>query len=248
MSDTLILIPARFQSARFPGKPLAPLDNVPMIKRVHELCLATGFDSYVVTDNEQIENCVKEYSQNVLRVDDDVESGTERIELAFRRFFKSSDKYGFIINVQGDEPLLKPDSIKRLRQEHGKSSFDVMTLVRKEIDQNLSNDPNKVKAVYSSRDQRCLYFSRSLVPFYRANVDDKYWYHHLGVYSYKVASLSEFVSFEPSRLEKIEKLEQLRGMENGLSYGAIEIFEKTFGVDHPDDIKKVEEILVEKTN
>lgn len=247
----LILIPARYQSSRFPGKPLALITGISMIKRV--LTNMSGiesdnieFEAFVVTDDERVEKHIKEFSQNVVRVDDDVISGTLRIELAYSRFFKNKN-YDLIINVQGDEPLLLKEEILNLAKFHLDSPFDIATMVKKNVGfDELFFDPNKVKAVISEIDGRAFYFSRSPIPFKRDNVSDlknDYWYLHVGVYSYRPQALFHFSKCNESRLESLEKLEQLRALENGLSIGAIETKSVLVGVDSPADIAVVEKLL-----
>lgn len=247
----LLLIPARYQSTRFPGKPLAKISGISMISRVLTNmsqfdCDSIDFDTYVVTDDERIENHIKDFGGNVVRVDDDVISGTLRIELAYSRFFKDKN-YDLIINVQGDEPLLKKSEIIELSKFHLNSTFDVTTMVKKNysFDENF-RDPNKVKAVISEIDGKALYFSRSPIPFKRdALIDSQndFWFLHIGVYSYRPNALLKFSTLKESRLENLEKLEQLRALENGMTFGAIETKSVLLGVDTPEDIIKVEKIL-----
>ncbi|MBY0515273.1 MAG: 3-deoxy-manno-octulosonate cytidylyltransferase [Bacteriovoracaceae bacterium] len=244
MQSAVVLIPARFQSTRFPGKPLAPIAGISMIERVYNQSLKSGFVCYVVTDDERIEQAVNAFGGKVLRVDDDVPSGSERIALAYQRFLKSTD-CEFVVNVQGDEPLLKGEILNDLVKYHQKSAFDVTTLVRprKRSESDWTN-PNVVKAVMGVGG-RCSYFSRASVPFERDGAEAP-WYQHIGVYCYKVEALLKFVRLPASPLEQLEKLEQLRGMENGLTYGALPTNQKLIGVDSPEDIKKVEEALSEQ--
>ncbi|MEX1100115.1 MAG: NTP transferase domain-containing protein, partial [Bacteriovoracaceae bacterium] len=129
MSKTLILIPARHGSTRFPGKPLAKIHDKPMIQHVIENCRETGFDCAVVTDNDEIEDFLKAHNQPVLRVDDEVSTGSERVALALERFFFEKS-YDFVINVQGDEPLLKASILLDLVKFHAQSSFDICTAVK----------------------------------------------------------------------------------------------------------------------
>jgi 3-deoxy-manno-octulosonate cytidylyltransferase (CMP-KDO synthetase) len=250
----LILIPARFASTRFPGKPLVKIGSKSMISLVLENCLITAhphidFEAYVVTDDQRIEDHIKSFSQNVVRIDDDVTSGTLRIQLAYERFFMTK-KFDLIINVQGDEPLLKALDLVVLAEFHLKSTFDITTLVRKMPDfDDAFRDLNKVKAVISEFDGRALYFSRAPIPCKRdagsehALVEKDFWYLHIGVYSYRPNALVKFSEASETRLEYLEKLEQLRALEIGLSIGAIETKSLLIGVDHLDDIKKVEEVL-----
>ena len=241
MSKTLILIPARYGSSRFPGKPLAKINNKPMIQHVVENCQESGFDCAVVTDNDEIEKALAQ-SFKVVRVDDDVATGSERIALAFKRHF-SDQNYEFVINVQGDEPLLKAELLKKLNDFHSKSDYDICTAVRKRnSNEEEFLNPNVVKCLLSESDGKCLYFSRASIPFFRDGQSGD-WHQHIGLYSYKTKALEKFVSLEESRLEKAEKLEQLRALENGMTIGAIETDAQLIGVDTPEDIHKIEGVL-----
>jgi 3-deoxy-manno-octulosonate cytidylyltransferase (CMP-KDO synthetase) len=243
MASVVILIPARFASSRFPGKPLALIQHQTMIERVYRNCLASGFKAAVVTDHSEIEQHVKSFGGAVVRVDDDVPSGSERIALAYQRFFEK-EKADLVINVQGDEPLLKGEVLKELAEFHLQSSYAIATLIRerKSSEDDFKN-PNVVKAVWSQVSGQCLYFSRQSLPFDRDGKNDFSWFQHIGVYSYRPEALLKFVKLPPSRLEDLEKLEQLRALENGYSIGAILTTQKLIGVDVPEDIKKVEGAL-----
>jgi 3-deoxy-manno-octulosonate cytidylyltransferase (CMP-KDO synthetase) len=245
MSDYLILIPARFASVRFPGKPLAKINNIPMIEYVARNCQNTGFDYAVVTDNDQIEKFVRSISANVVRVDDNVETGSERIALAYQRFFAHKN-YKYVINVQGDEPLLQAEEIVAIANFHNDHPFDICTAVKKRdsLETDFHN-PNVVKAVYSEITHDCLYFSRASIPFSRDGLHHK-WYQHIGIYSYKVEALLRFVATKSSALELLEKLEQLRALENGMSIGAKLTDITLIGVDTPEDIHKIEGVFREQ--
>ena len=249
--SVLILIPARFASSRFPGKPLAMIAGKSMVSRVLENCQTAShpdilFESYVVTDDEQIEAHIKAFSQNVVRVDDDVISGTLRIELAYNRFFKSK-KFDLVINVQGDEPLLEGSDLVRLAEFHLSKVYDITTLVKKQMNfDSVFHDPNKVKVTMSETTGSAFYFSRAAIPYKRdAGIDQNgdYWFLHIGVYSYRPEALSAFSRAPLSRLENLEKLEQLRALEMGMTIGALETKSVVVGVDHPEDVKKVEEVI-----
>ena len=244
----LVLIPARYASSRFPGKPLAKIAGKSMVQRVFENCTSMGaspsFDTqaYVVTDNLEIEKHVKDFGGNVVRVDDEVESGTERIHLAFQ---KSADKkFDLIINVQGDEPLLTGEELQRLAQFHLDSDFDIATLVKKNECMEEIKNPNVVKALVAPTG-RCLYFSRGALPHDRDGNELKAWWQHIGVYSYRPEALQKFCESPMGIYERIEKLEQLRAMEQGLSIGALVTNLNLFGVDTPEDLKKLAEVLSE---
>lgn len=249
--SVLILIPARFASTRFPGKPLALIGGKTMINRVlvnsqQAFHNEIEFDSYVVTDSDEVENHIKSFSANVVRVDDDVISGTLRIELAYNRFFKTKN-YDLVINVQGDEPLLEGSDLVRLAEFHLNKPFEIATLVKKQMGfDNIFHDANKVKVAMSETTGQAFYFSRASIPFKRDTAVDPvgdYWFLHIGVYSYKPSALSNFAKAPVSRLEDLEKLEQLRALEMGMTIGALETKSTVMGVDHPEDVKKVEEVL-----
>ncbi len=251
----LILIPARYASTRFPGKPLAKIHGISMIQRVLENCskaqsVGFEFEAFVVTDDQKVEEHIQSFSPNVVRVDDDVPTGTQRIELAFKRFFKDKN-FDLIINVQGDEPLLGARDIEKLAQFHLNSSFHIATLVKKQLkfDQ-VFHDYNKVKVVMSEISGAAFYFSRAAIPHRRDSHQNRaedlaldYWFLHIGVYSFRPDSLLQLTCGSETRLEHLEKLEQLRALEMGLTIGAIQIESDVIGVDRLEDILKVEEVL-----
>lgn len=243
MPKAVVLIPARYQSTRFPGKPLTPIFGHSMIERVYQNACASGLPCYVVTDDERIEKAVLSFGGKCLRVDDDVPSGSERIALATQRYLRELAP-DYVINVQGDEPLLKGETLKDLLAFHQASSFDITTLVRPRprTEKDWSNS-HVVKAVLG-RGGRCLYFSRASVPVDRDGVNAT-WFQHVGVYCFRTEALMKFVGWPAGIVEEMEKLEQLRALENGLSIGALETTQKLIGVDTPDDVKKVEEALRE---
>lgn len=243
MAQAHILIPARFGSSRFPGKPLAKILGQTMIERVYKNSLLSGFKCHVVTDNDEIEKEVKSFGGHVLRVDDDVPSGSERIALAFERFLQI-EKPQLVINVQGDEPLLNGEILRELAEFHLKSNFDITTLLRerKAPEEDFKNT-NVVKAVFGETSGQCFYFSRESLPHDRSHLNTHTWHQHIGVYSYRPEALLNFVKLPVSRLEDLEKLEQLRALENGFSIGAVLTTQKLMGVDVPEDVQKVEGVL-----
>jgi 3-deoxy-manno-octulosonate cytidylyltransferase (CMP-KDO synthetase) len=256
----LVLIPARFASSRFPGKPLAKIKGISMIQRIYENCnMITNqrmlnsinskvndhfeVQSFVVTDDLRIEEEVKSFNGQVIRIDDAVQSGTERIFLAYSRYFKSKN-YSLIVNLQGDEPLFKREYLDALVDFHFSSGFEISTLIRPMIGFNQDFfDPNKVKAIFSPQTRECLYFSRAPIPFRRNDPIEEIWYQHIGVYSFTPKALALFSNAKESYLEKIEGLEQLRALEIGLKFGALELDQNFIGVDIPEDIKRVEDTI-----
>lgn len=246
----LVLIPARYASSRFPGKPLVKIAGKSMIEWVFTHCgqandLAgetdLSFETVVVTDDERIEQCVQEFGGRVVRVDDDVISGTERIYFAYKRHF-SQQSFDLVINVQGDEPLLKADDLITLANFHLKSDFDLVTLVKKQTDQELIQNPNVVKALWEEKTKKCHYFSRAPIPYDRSGTRE-WWYSHVGVYAFRTQALEEFCSSPPSYYECLESLEQLRALGLGLSIGAIPTERTLIGVDTPEDIEKLDGVL-----
>ena len=243
MSDGCILIPARYGSSRFPGKPLAKIQGQELIEWVRKACEknAHGWPVYVVTDDDRIEDCVKSGGGAVLRVDDDLPSGSDRIYAAFERHLKDQN-LKFILNVQGDEPLLEIDSIDSLIQMARNENFDVLTLLHKrERCEKDFTDRNKVKVIYTPDNKKCHYFSREPIP--HDQQEETCWYQHIGLYLYQKEALSKFVESSVGHYEKSERLEQLRFLEIGLTIKAQEVEKAWTGVDTPEDLKKVEEKL-----
>ncbi len=247
----LVLIPARYASSRFPGKPLAKISKKSMIQRVYENCLGIKDQLEhsvvsVVTDDSRIEDHVKGFGGEVVRVDDDVASGSERIALALERFY-SNQEWDFVINVQGDEPLIESNLLSRLAEYHSNSRFDLATVVKPfSGHEEEHSDSNKVKAIYSPVKGQCLYFSRAKLPYYRDDVKAQDWFLHIGIYSFRPKALKEFCKLEGSYYENIEKLEQLRALENGYTIGAVTTDMTLMGVDVPEDIAKLEGVLRER--
>lgn len=238
----LALIPARYDSTRFPGKPLALIQGRPMIEWVYKAVeMASGFQPYLVTDDDRIESEAKELGIKVLRVNDEVSTGSERIYLAFKRHFDASD-FDFVVNVQGDEPLLKPQVLEKLIASHRiHDDWDMATLVN-ERKSPIDGSPHVVKVAFSKKTRRCLYFSRKAIPHQK---DGENWFSHVGIYSYRPEALEKFARLPSGELEKKESLEQLRALENGMAIGASITEEKFHGVDTPSDIKVVEGVLSE---
>jgi 3-deoxy-manno-octulosonate cytidylyltransferase (CMP-KDO synthetase) len=241
--SVIILIPARHGSSRFPGKPLAKIKGISMIERVFKNCASSGFETAVVTDNTKIETHVKSFGGSVVRVDDNVPSGSERIALAYERFFKHKTPQ-LVMNVQGDEPLLRGDVLKTLADFHRSADYEVATLVRERSskEEDFKNH-NVVKALFVPGTGECLYFSRQSIPFDRDGGRDYSWFQHIGVYSYRPEALVKFVKLPMARLEDLEKLEQLRALENKMRIGAVLTTQRLIGVDIPEDILKVEGAL-----
>ncbi len=236
------IIPARFASSRFPGKPLADILGKPMIQWVYErACRAKLLEKVIVaTDDQRIFDAVTNFNGNVVMTSPTAANGTERIAEVTQNLDAK-----LIVNIQGDEPLIDPDVIDQLvvlMKEN--PAAPVGTLVKKIEDaENLIN-PNIPKVVVD-KDFYALYFSRSIIPFHRDRADQRKWirnekyYQHIGLYIYRREFLLKFVKLPMSNLERIERLEQLRILENGYKIKVALTETDSIGVDVPSDIDRV---------
>jgi 3-deoxy-manno-octulosonate cytidylyltransferase (CMP-KDO synthetase) len=235
-----LLIPARYGSSRFPGKPLAPINGKPMIQHVYERAsLAKGLDSiYVATDDDRIKDAVESFGGKVVMTSPDAASGTDRINDAIALLGLNDDD--LVINLQGDQPLIDPISIEQIISlfERHPGEFGMATLGFEIVDKRELDDPMHVKMVFDN-DHNALYFSRSRIPFGR-DTNDYPVYKHLGVYGYTKRFVNAFAKLPLGRLEDLEKLEQLRALEYGHKIKiAISAFDSP-EVDTPEDIRKCE--------
>ena len=241
---TAAVIPARYDSSRFPGKALVDILGKAMIVRVYqavEKCEQID-EVYVATDDERIKKVVKAAGGRVIMTSDQHQSGTDRIAEAAAQI-----EADLIVNVQGDEPLIEAQSIiqalKPFRQEN---NLQMSTLKRK-IDSEAAKSPDLVKVV-TDHDDYALYFSRSPIPYYRdAKIKDQQYYQHIGLYVYRRDFLLKFAGMERTVLEKAESLEQLRALENGYQIKVLETKAKLIGVDRKEDVKLVEKELKART-
>ena len=234
------IIPARYHSTRFPGKPLASICGKTMIRRVYENAKACSLLNRVVvaTDSEQVAREVMGFGGEICMTSERHETGTDRIAEAAAQF-----PADFIVNVQGDEPLLQPSAIEQalrpLLQGGHAPMGTLKTRIRSRQD---CDNPNIVKVV-TDRRGCALYFSRSAIPFFRAGGQEQDMFRHIGLYVYRRDFLFLLTSLEQTPLEKAEKLEQLRALENGYSIHVAETDYEPIGVDVPEDIPAVETAL-----
>jgi 3-deoxy-manno-octulosonate cytidylyltransferase (CMP-KDO synthetase) len=239
---TIAIIPARFGSTRFPGKPLAPILGKPLIQWVYERALQVqDVDGvWVATDDARIQECVASFGGRVLMTREDHPSGSDRLAEAAGLLGLAPED--IVINIQGDQPVFPPDLISQLcavlRRDPG---VVMVTPVKRLSDPAMAANPNVVKVVFD-RAGRALYFSRSPLPFWRDGGQPSY-YRHLGIYAYRVQFLKEFVHLPPGRWEAAEKLEQLRALEHGFPIHTVETDGDTREVDTPEDARQVEEFL-----
>ncbi len=244
------IIPARFGSSRFPGKPLAKIQGSPMILHVYQRALKVpGIDQVVVaTDDSRIAECVETAGGTVFMTDPGHPSGTDRIAEVARLLELSDDDV--VVNIQGDQPLLDSRPVVAII----KMLLDVpevaMTTPACPLEAREALNPNRVKVVVDNN-RKALYFSRAMIPYYRdtdtvgdlPKESDHYYLRHLGLYAYRQNFLQTFVTLPPGKLEQIERLEQLRALENGYSIGVVRVEEAPLEVDTPEDLDAVRSAL-----
>jgi 3-deoxy-manno-octulosonate cytidylyltransferase (CMP-KDO synthetase) len=234
------VIPARYASTRFPAKPLVDINGKSMIRRVYEQASKSQYLNKVVvaTDHEEIYRHVNAFAGEVCMTSPHHASGTDR---CYEVLTKEKEKFDYVINIQGDEPFIAPEQIDLLASLlDGKT--ELATLIKKigSVEQLLN--PNLVKVVCSNH-QEALYFSRSVIPYFR-NMEQAEWvthhtyYKHIGMYAYRADVLEQITKLEISSLEKTESLEQLRWLENGFHIKVKETNIETIGIDTPEDLEK----------
>ena len=238
---TLAVIPARYASSRFPGKPLVEIAGKSMIQHVWERAMQTKAidDVLVATDDQRILTAVEKFGGKGILTNQKHKTGTDRIVEAV-----SGRSCEWVLNIQGDEPLLLSSDIERLiLQAQNTEGTKGATLIYKITDKKMLHDPNVVKVVLNKKSE-ALYFSRSLIPFTRSAQWEKFsiW-RHLGVYLFQLDFLLQFQQWPQSALEHTEQLEQLRILENGETLLCVEAENDSVGVDVPLDIEYAEMML-----
>jgi 3-deoxy-manno-octulosonate cytidylyltransferase (CMP-KDO synthetase) len=238
MTDTVLaVIPARYDSSRFPGKPLASILGKPMIEWVIQgVSEADLVDEILVaTDDDRIYQAVEPTEAEPVMTSSDITSGSDRVSAAVR------DREGdIIVNVQGDEPLIEGSLLDRGIEEMKTSPNVPMGSYMAPADPGVRDNPDVVQVVVDNQN-RALYFSRAPIPYDRG--DSSQTYQHVGIYLFRKSFLHEYSSMDSTPLERAEKLEQLRALENGKTIKMIEMDEPTVGVDRPEDLERVEDIL-----
>jgi len=243
------VIPARYASTRFPGKPLVEIAGVSMIKRVYDQVDGVLDYTLVATDDKRIYDHVKEFGGNVVMTSQDHKSGTDRCWEAYN---KLGLEFDVIVNIQGDEPFIQQHQIELLKScfESGGATVHLATLVKPfemGCDFEIIFNPNTPKVVINN-DSEAIYFSRSVVPYFRG-ADWKEWsqnhtyYKHIGLYAYRSNVLGEITALPQSSLEIAESLEQLRWIENGYRIKVGITNCETIGIDTPEDLEKAESFL-----
>lgn len=238
------IIPARYASSRFPGKPLALLGGKPVIQRVYEQAIKVLPEAYVATDDERIADTVRQFGGQVIMTRADHKSGTDRIEEACQKIGTTAD---VIVNIQGDEPFIQPSQIETLCQLFDDPDTQIGTLGKPFETMEAVENPNSPKIVCDRRGF-ALYFSRSVIPYVRGK-EAKDWLNefpylkHLGLYAYRRQVLHAITQLPQSPLELAESLEQLRWLENGYRIRVGRTNVETVGIDTPEDLKRAEALL-----
>lgn len=237
------IIPARYASTRFPGKPLVMIDGKPMIQRVYEQAIKSELDAVVVaTDDVRIADAVRSFGGNVVMTSENHPSGTDRCAEALHNF---EGAWTAVVNVQGDEPYISPNQINAI-VELLKGGAPIATLVKKIDSTEELTNINSPKVVLSTN-SNALYFSRQPIPFQKGVAINDWlnhgtYYKHIGIYGYQAAILPELTQLKQGTLEVAESLEQLRWLENGYTIKVAETTENTVAIDTPEDLSRLKSL------
>ncbi len=238
----IVIIPARYGSTRFPGKPLVKIKGKTMIQRVYEQAKQVIDDVWVATDDLRIESAVAKFGGQSVMTSSKHVSGTDRIAEAFS-LIENNEDFSIVINIQGDEPFIEPSQIEQLYKLCSDPKAQIATLIKKITAVDDLFNPNKPKVIRDVFDN-AIYFSRSPIPFFR-DLDKVQWhtkhtyYKHIGVYAYKSAILKEITNLIPTKLEKVENLEQLRWIENRYTIKTGITQYENLSVDTEDDLNEI---------
>ena len=251
MMKFLAVIPARYASTRFPGKPLAMLGGKPVIRRVYEQVAGVLDDAVVATDDERIRDAVLAFGGKVEMTSPDHRSGTDRCREAYEKVCaREGREYDVVVNVQGDEPFIHPSQLETVRRCFDDPATDIATLVKPFAESDglaALENPNSPKVVLDAQ-SRALYFSRSVIPYLRGVPREEWlarhtFYKHIGLYAFRAEVLRAVTALPQSPLELAESLEQLRWLENGYKIGVGISHVETIGIDTPEDLARAEEFL-----
>lgn len=240
VNKTAIIIPARYGSSRLEGKPLIVVGGKPIIQWVYEKAQAAKLADMIIvaTDDERIFNAVKAFGGNVEMTSVNHKCGSDRIKEVVMRH----PEIAYIVNLQGDEPLIKPESIDEvIKNVKDDENADISTLIRIIDDKKEVDNPNLVKCVIDNFGY-AMYFSRSKIPYERNSICGNF-YGHLGIYGYKREALIKMTSLSQTPLEKTESLEQLRALENGMKIKTSVVDFKPVGIDTKEDLEKFKSII-----
>lgn len=239
------IIPSRYGSSRFPGKPLIDLMGKSMIQRVYEQAkkCETFTDVVVATDDQRIYDHVSDFGGLVMMTNTDHSSGTERCGEVIEKY----NDYDIVVNIQGDEPLIRPEQLTDLVAVFKSETVEIGTIVKAMSNEADIRNPNRIKVVLDKA-KNGIYFSRSPIP-HIANTQHSNWldkttfYKHIGIYAWRTKTLKELLNLEATSLEKLESLEQLRWIFNGYSIRTVETTIETPNIDVPEDVEAVLDLL-----
>ena len=239
------IIPARYASTRFPGKPLAMLGGKPVIQRVYEQVVSVLGEAYVATDDERIFKAVESFGGRAVMTRSDHKSGTDRIEEAAQKLQTDAD---VIINVQGDEPFIQKSQLETVKHLFDDPQTQIATLGKPFESMEAVENPNSPKIVCDVNGY-AMYFSRSVIPYVRGKEQSEWLQHfpflkHIGLYAYRRNVLAEITKLPQSSLELAESLEQLRWLQNGyrIKVGLTDV--ETVGIDTPEDLDRAEQFIL----
>jgi 3-deoxy-manno-octulosonate cytidylyltransferase (CMP-KDO synthetase) len=245
------IIPARYASSRFPGKPLALIGDRTMVRRVYEQASKSLDLVYVATDDQRIFDSVKGFGGKVVMTSADHQSGTDRCSEAADLIGAETGKtIDVVVNIQGDEPFIKPEQIDLVKDCFSDPSVSIATLVRKtEPGEDIFN-PNQPKVILNGEGD-AIYFSRAAIPYIRGEGKETWstnhtFYKHIGLYAYRTETLKKLTKLERSQLEIMESLEQLRWIENGFSIRTAVTIWESLGIDTPEDLERAKHFLEQR--
>ncbi len=242
------IIPARYASSRFPGKPLVNINGKLMIQRVYEQAAKVLKYVCIATDDQRIFDAVTSFGGHVVMTAESHQSGTDRCAEAVELFERQLNiKADVIINIQGDEPFINPVQIQQLTDLFTLEETGIATLIKKITDKSLLDNPNVVKVV-TRKNHDALYFSRSRIPYVRGFSADEWmnerdFYQHIGMYGYRKEVLYDICKLPKSGLEKAESLEQLRWLENGYNIKTSVTEIESVGIDTPEDLERIKTLF-----
>lgn len=244
----LAIIPARYSSTRFPGKPLAPIAGKPMVQWVYERVSEYFTDCWVATDDQRIARAVEGFGGRVVMTSDRHKSGTDRCAEALEKITRQTDSvFDVVVNIQGDEPFVDGEHLEKIKGVFDNGDPGIATLIKPFGPGEDITNPNSPKVVVSA-DGEALYFSRSVIPYLR-NVDRESWqaehlyYKHIGVYAWRTEVLRTITRLPQGVLERAESLEQLRWLENGYGIKTAVVTAETVAVDTPEDLERVNAMM-----
>ena len=239
----MIIIPARLNSSRFENKILVDIMGLPMVIKTAKQ--VSSLDTVVIaTDSQEVIDLAKEHGFDAVMTSSEHQSGTDRINEAVNKL--NLDENEVIINVQADEPFIETQVVEavinRVKDVIENDEDVMITSCYKKISSELADDPNHVKVVLDEL-ENAIYFSRAKVPYHRDHYDNSSYYGHLGIYGFTKKSLNAFCELNPSKLEAVEKLEQLRAIDNGNNIAMVQVESKSFGIDTQEDLNNALKIF-----